>query len=462
MELYPTHFVAVIGGAVAGSEAAFNLGQRGIKVAVFEQNPRPYGKIEDGLPKWHVKLQAKEESKIDEKLSQANVLYVPNTALGRNLNFIDLVKNWGFSAILLANGAWQDRQLPIDGIDEFVGKGLFYQNDFVNWFNHYHESDYDGEHYQIPDSAIIIGGGLASLDVVKIVMIETVLAALKKLAIQTDILELEHDSIRKVLERNNLTLDKLGLKGCTLYYRRRVMDMPLAQFPHNASPEAREKVYLARKKILKNFQDKYLFKFQECRVPWEIITKNDRLTGIIFKETEIINNRVEVKNDTEHKVLSPLVISSVGSIPVPIDGIDMKGELIDLTDQETGQLKQFKNVFGLGNVVTGKGNIIASYQHGKQVAAHVLEHFLVWREEDYEKILQFSEQRIKEKVEKISNMINEKKILSVDKIRSIIEKVESYQRKVGYNGNYAEWIAKHKLESIEDAIAAQRQSQSPV
>ena len=31
MELYPTHFVAVIGGAVAGSEAAFNLGQRGIK-----------------------------------------------------------------------------------------------------------------------------------------------------------------------------------------------------------------------------------------------------------------------------------------------------------------------------------------------------------------------------------------------------------------------------------------------
>ncbi len=65
MELYPTHFVAVIGGAVAGSEAAFNLGQRGIKVVVFEQNPRPYGKIEDGLPKWHVKLQAKEESKID-------------------------------------------------------------------------------------------------------------------------------------------------------------------------------------------------------------------------------------------------------------------------------------------------------------------------------------------------------------------------------------------------------------
>jgi len=458
MELYPTHFVAIIGGAVAGSEAAFNLGQKGIKVVVFEQNLRPYGKIEDGLPKWHVKLQAKEERKIDDKLSHENVLFIPKTALGRDLNFIDLVKNWGFSTILLANGAWQDRPLPIDGIDEFVGKGLVYQNDLVHWFNHYHENDYDGEQYQIPDSAIFIGGGLASLDVVKIVMIETVIAALKKLKIQSNILELEHESIRKILDRHNLTLEKLGLRGCTLFYRRRVMDMPLAQMPHDASPEASEKIYSARKKILKNFQDKYLFKIQECRVPWEIITKNDRLNGIIFKETEIINNKVKVINDTEHKVLSPLVISSVGSIPAPIDGIDMKGELYDLTDQETGQLIQFSNVFALGNVVTGKGNIKASSKHGKQVANHVLEHFLVWREEDYEKILQFSEQRTKERVDRIADMLKEKKVLGLDKIRSIIEKVEGYQRNAGYNGNYAEWIAKHKLESIEDVIAAQRQT----
>jgi len=396
--------------------------------------------------------------KIDDKLSHENVLFIPKTALGRDLNFIDLVKNWGFSTILLANGAWQDSPLPIDGIDEFVGKGLVYQNDLVHWFNHYHENEYDGEQYQIPDSAIIIGGGLASLDVVKIVMIETVIAALKKLKIQSNILELEHESIRKVLDRHNLTLEKLGLKGCTLFYRRRVMDMPLAQMPHDASPEASEKIYSARKKILKNFQDKYLFKIQECRVPWEIITKNDRLNGIIFKETEIINNKVEVINDTEHKVLSPLVISSVGSIPAPIDGIDMKGELYDLTDQETGQLIQFSNVFALGNVVTGKGNIKASSKHGKQVASHVLENFLVWREEDYEKILQFSEQRTKERVDRIADMLKEKKVLGLDKIRSIIEKVEGYQRNAGYNGNYAEWIAKHKLESIEDVIAAQRQT----
>ena len=48
------HFVAVIGGAISGSVAAEILADHGIRVAVIEQNTRPYGKIEDGLPRWHV------------------------------------------------------------------------------------------------------------------------------------------------------------------------------------------------------------------------------------------------------------------------------------------------------------------------------------------------------------------------------------------------------------------------
>ena len=30
--------------------------ERGVRVVVFEMNPRPYGKIEDGLPRWHAAL----------------------------------------------------------------------------------------------------------------------------------------------------------------------------------------------------------------------------------------------------------------------------------------------------------------------------------------------------------------------------------------------------------------------
>ncbi len=458
MEMNPAHVVAVIGGAVAGSEAAANLAKRGILIVVFEQNIRPYGKIEDGLPKWHVKLQAKEENKIDEKLSGSNIIFVPNTSLNRDIDFQDLVNNWGFSAILLANGAWQDRKLAVDGIDDFVGRGLIYQNDLVKWFNHYHEEDYNGEHYKIEDDAIIIGGGLASLDVVKIVMLETVLDALRKRNIKSDILELEHDSISKILDKHNLTIGELGLNGCTLYYRRRIKDMPLAQMPLIASPEAAEKIYAAREKILKNFQNKYLFNVKQCSVPTGMIVENNRLTGLKFKETEIVDGKVIIKDDSEYEVRSHQVISSIGSIPDRIEGIDMKDELYDLCDSETGQLKQYDNVFALGNVVTGKGNIRASFQHGKQVAFHLMDNFLAWKEEDYEKIFEISSQRAEERVGKIAGILKEKNLLRVEQIQSILNKVSLLQKKVGYNGSYAEWILKHKLVSIEDVIAAQRQT----
>ena len=64
------HFVAVIGGATAGAEVASRLADKGVNVFVFEQNARPYGKIEDGLPRWHVALRNKEYGVIDEKLQK--------------------------------------------------------------------------------------------------------------------------------------------------------------------------------------------------------------------------------------------------------------------------------------------------------------------------------------------------------------------------------------------------------
>ena len=51
----PSHAVAVIGGACAGSVVAEHLARSGCRVVVFEQNQRPYGKIGDGLPRWHAK-----------------------------------------------------------------------------------------------------------------------------------------------------------------------------------------------------------------------------------------------------------------------------------------------------------------------------------------------------------------------------------------------------------------------
>jgi len=164
------HFIAIVGGAVAGAEAAWQLSKRGFRVVVFDQGKLPYGKIEDGLPMWHYKLRDKEEESINRKIDQPNITYVPCVRLGRDLEFSDLL-SWGFTAILLATGAWRDRPVPLEGIEPFIGKDLIYQNPLVYWFNHRHEPGYSGPQFDLKDNAIVIGGGLASLDVAKILMI---------------------------------------------------------------------------------------------------------------------------------------------------------------------------------------------------------------------------------------------------------------------------------------------------
>ncbi|MGB5268637.1 MAG: hypothetical protein WBN30_18745, partial [Polyangiales bacterium] len=133
----PKPVVAIIGGAVAGSEAAAACAARGAIPVVFEQGVRPYGKIEDGLPRWHEKLRDKEYAKIDENLGSDAVIFVPKTEIGSVLPWNQLYRELAFSAVVLANGAWRDRRLPVEGADAYEGRGLVYQNELVYWFNHY-------------------------------------------------------------------------------------------------------------------------------------------------------------------------------------------------------------------------------------------------------------------------------------------------------------------------------------
>ena len=91
--------VAVIGGATAGAEAADIFAKRGFLTVVFEQNARPYGKVEDGLPRWHAGLRAKEYAAIDSKLGPPHVHFVPCTRIGRDIDLRELAESWGFHCV---------------------------------------------------------------------------------------------------------------------------------------------------------------------------------------------------------------------------------------------------------------------------------------------------------------------------------------------------------------------------
>ncbi len=369
------HFVAVIGGATAGAEVASRLAERGVSVFVFEQNKRPYGKIEDGLPRWHEALRNKEYKTIDGKLTKPGVTFIPNTKIGREADFKELVNDWGFSAVVLANGAWRDRPVPVDGADEYKGKGLVYQNPFVIAFNHQERGDMPDASYEIHDDAIILGGGLASIDVAKIHTLQRTVEALAERGIETDVEELEIKGIPKILDKHGISWDELGITPPTIYYRRRVEDMPLMSAPEGADEARLAKVEAGRKRMLEKSTSKYLFKVEPLSAPDGLIVEDDRLVGIVFRRTNIENGRV-VKLDETYEVRGSAIISSIGSIPEAIPGIDMNGELFDFKDWDIGRLDGYPTVFSVGNVVTGKGNIVASRKHATQVSQSAIEAYL--------------------------------------------------------------------------------------
>lgn len=440
------YLVAIFGGAVSGAEAAHQLALKGIPSVVFDQNALPYGKIEDGLPKWHAKLRDKEENAINEKLSHPLVEYVPGARLGDNVDFEDVVNNWGFSAVFVAIGAWKDRPLAIDGIDRYVGKGLIYQNPFIYWFNHKHEPDFAyKDAYDIKEGALVVGGGLASLDVVKVLMIESVQQALAERGHEVTMFDLDR-SIAKVLAELGLSLDALGVKPCKLFYRRRVKDMPLSPLPDD-TPELLARAEAVREKILGNYQSKYLFEMHQNRVPTGMVIENDQLAGLVMQETDVVDGRVKTLPGTEYEVRGPYVISSIGSIPEPIPGIPQDGATYTIAEDKCCRIAGFSNVYALGNAVTGRGNIKESMKHGEMVAQRIM----ALTDDPVGKGL---EEHFEGMRTGVSGAIDglEPRVMQAADTSSIYSRIRKMQQEQGYDGDFMKWVSKHLPTRLEELV----------
>lgn len=443
----PKPVVAIIGGAVAGSEAAAACAARGAIPVVFEQGDRPYGKIEDGLPRWHVKLRDKEYLKINANLGRDDLIFVPRTEIGATLSWQELYRDVGFSAIVLANGAWRDRRLPIEGAEAYDGRGLAYQNEFVYWFNHYGDESYSGPVFEVPDRTVVVGGGLASIDVVKIVNLELYARALRERGLEVDIVEMEVKGIPRMLETHGITPEELGIEGCTLYYRRAKEDMPLAS-ADNPTPAQLEKLRVARVKIMDRVIRKYLVNFEPLSRPVGIIVEDDRLVGIRFQKTEIVDGRVKGLDGTEFEARGPMVISSIGSIPRPIDGIPTKGELYHFENWDTGEVHDLPGVFGLGNVLTGKGNIKDSRANAIEIIEKVVAAYLGVGDGAEEVPSGDSIE-----VEAVANEAAAGAPMTTEAMKALADRIEKLYAELEYH-DYASWIRAHARHSTDAQLSA--------
>ncbi len=440
----PRHFAAVVGGAIAGSVAAEIFADHGIHVVVIEQNEKPYGKIEDGLPRWHLEQRKHEYSRIDARLRKPGVFFLPCTKLGRDVDFQDLCNNWGFSVVVLANGAWRDRELGIPGAQEFVGKGLVYQNPFIYWYNHKNEEGYNGPRYEAPDEALVVGGGLASIDVVKVLQLENYERVLRARGVQTNVYELEKKGIPAVCKLHGLAPEDLGVKGCLLIYRRRGQDMPLAHPPENATPEKVAKTQTLRQKMLRLAQAKYLFRVQDRTVPTGLLIEDGRLVGLKVADTKVEGRHAKPVMGSEYELRAPMVISSIGSVPERIPGVVMNGEYYDFKSKTLTRYVESDHVFGVGNVVTGQGNIRASLVHSEEVTTNLVENYIGIAEETSAsaRFYDAAEAQASAGAQAVRARIQVMPTLTDLEIAGIEQRIRVLQERIGYTGDYDSWIAR--------------------
>ena len=439
------HVVAIFGGACAGSTAADILAAHGAEVVVFEQNIRPYGKIEDGLPRWHRDQRRMEYKRIDGRLDRPGVHFVPRTRLGADLQFDDVIR-WGFSAVLLANGAWRDRPLDIAGADAWLDRGLVYQNPFIYWYNHAPEASYAGPRYTIPPGAICIGGGLASIDVIKVFQLELYGRALSERGIDVSMHDLEHAGIPATCQKHGIADPAaLGVEDGWLVYRRRIEDMPLATPPPGATSDQLLKIEAVRKKMLVKAQEKFLFRVRPMALPVALLTDDDRVAGVRFVETEMRDGKAVALADRSFDLRSSLVVSAIGSLPEPLPGIVMKGTFYDYADWDTGAYAPVPGVFGVGNVVTGRGNIKASEHHAKDVAHWLAAHYLGVQDTDTPRTIDGitggAEAHAAAAATQVAAFVQARPTLSGESADALLARVRARQAAVGYEG-YAAWMAR--------------------
>jgi NADPH-dependent glutamate synthase beta subunit-like oxidoreductase len=293
----------------------------------------------------------------------------------------------------------------------------------------------------------VVGGGLASIDVVKVLQLENYERALRARGIETSMHELEK-GIPEVCKGHGIKPEELGVKGCLLIYRRREQDMPLAQPPDNATADQVAKTETVRQKMLRIARDKYLFRVQDRRLTTGIIVENGRLAGLKVAETKCEGRKAEPIPGSEQELRAPMVVSSIGSVPEKLPGINMSGEYFTFAGKDVPRYTAMERVFGVGNVVTGQGNIRVSLVHSQKVTKRVVDSMKGGDANPAPRTAP-AEQQVAKEMGGIEKRIEAIPPLSDDQLAAVERQVQALQQKAGFTSDYDSWIAKVTPSDLE-------------
>ena len=227
------------------------------------------------------------------------------------------------------------------------------------------------------------------------------------------------------------------------------MDKDLASLQEvrdGADAECEEKVRANRAKMLQRTLDKYKFRFEGLCTPEGLIIEGDRVVGLKMRRLAKGEGRRLIDTDETFELRGAQVIASIGSIPEPIAGVAMKGELFAFTDWDLGRLADQPRVFSVGNVVTGKGNIVASRRHAKGVAETLLSSYLGLTETtdaQAGEMMDAVQGRTAEEAEAVKRDVQALPPLEDGRLADIRARTAARQAEVGYDGDLKAWVETH-------------------
>ncbi|HTU62386.1 MAG TPA: hypothetical protein VMF89_28195, partial [Polyangiales bacterium] len=120
------------------------------------------------------------------------------------------------------------------------------------------------------------------------------------------------------------------------------------------------------------------------------------------------------------------------------------GELYDFLDAATGAVRGQTGVFGLGNVLTGQGNIKDSRENAHEIMERaVLMYLGITERADAETLLGVVPARREQLANVIDQAVSAPKA-TPEQLRTFMSLVYSRWREVDYPGDYASWIERHR------------------
>jgi hypothetical protein len=129
----------------------------------------------------------------------------------------------------------------------------------------------------------------------------------------------------------------------------------------------------------------------------------------------------------------------------------MKGEYYDFDDETLPRYVGSDHVFGVGNVVTGQGNIRSSLIHSQEVTTKLIESYIGVADEGTASARFYTgaEARGAAQAQAVRDRVQVMPGLSYLEVAAVEHRIRALQERVGYTGDYDSWIA-----SVTPAVTA--------